>query len=53
MCLDFFKESKGNNLMSNSMVFHSVGATYINDHPKNDLAHILLSEGTLPCQCQK
>ena len=47
MCLDFFlKASMGNNRISKSMAFHSLGATYINDRSKNDLAHILLIEGT-------
>ena len=32
--------------MSKSMAFHSVGAAYINDRSKNELAHILLTEGT-------
>ena len=43
MCLDsFFEIIKGNNLISNPSTFHSVGAAYINDHSKNELAHILL-----------
>ena len=47
MCIDsFFKASKGNNRISKSRAFHSVGATYINDRPKNELAHILLIGGT-------
>ena len=47
MCQDsFLTASKGNNLISKSMAVHSVGATYINDLSKNDLAHILLNGGT-------
>ena len=43
MCLDtFWKASKGNNQISKSRAFHSVGAAYINDQSKNELAHILL-----------
>ena len=42
----FFKSSKGNNLISKSREFHSVGAAYINDRSKNELAHILLIGGT-------
>ena len=42
MCLDsFLKPSKGNNLISKSRAFHSVGAAYI-----NELARILLIGGT-------
>ena len=47
MCLDsFLKASKGNNRISKSRAFHSVGAAYINDRSKNELAHILLIGGT-------
>ena len=47
MCLDsFLKASKGNNRISKSMAFHSVGAAYINDRSKNEFAHILLIGGT-------
>ena len=47
MWLDtFFKVSKGNNLISKSSVFHRVGAAYINDRSKNELAHISLIGGT-------
>ena len=47
MCLDsFLKASKGNNRISESREFHSVGAAYINDRSKNELAHILLIGGT-------
>ena len=43
MWLDsFLKASKGNNRISKSRVFHSVGAAYINDRSKNELAHVLL-----------
>ena len=44
MCLDFLflKASKGNTRIYKSRVFHSVGTAYINDRPKNELAHILL-----------
>ena len=46
MCLDsFLKASKGNNRISKSMAFHSVGTAYINDRSKNELAHILLIGG--------
>ena len=42
MCLDtFLKASKGNNRISKSRAFHSVGTAYINDR-SNELAHILL-----------
>ena len=40
------KASKGNNRISRSGAFHSVGAAYINDRLKNELAHILLIGGT-------
>ena len=47
MCLDsFFESILGNNILSKSMSFHSVGAAYINDRSKNELAHILLIGGT-------
>ena len=47
MCLDtFLKVSKGNNLISKSRAFHNVGAAYINDLSKNELAHVLLIGGT-------
>ena len=47
MCLDsFFKASKGNNLIFKLRAFHSVGAAYIHDRSKNELAHILLIGGT-------
>ena len=47
MCLDsFLKASKGNDRISKSMAFHSVGAAYINDRSKNELAHILLIGGS-------
>ena len=47
MCLNtFLKSSKGNNRISKSMAFHSVGAAYINDRSKNELAHIFLIGGT-------
>ena len=42
----FLKSSKGNNRISKSRAFHSVGAAYINDGTKNELAHILLIGGT-------
>ena len=32
--------------MSKSIAFHSIGAAYINDRSKNELAHILLIGGT-------
>ena len=41
MCLNsFFKASKGNNIISNSRAFHSVGAAYINDRSKNELPYL-------------
>ena len=43
---DVLKTSKGTNLISNSMAFHSVGAAYINNRSNNELAHILLIGGT-------
>ena len=47
MCLDsFLKASNGNNRISKSRAFHNVGAAYINDRSKNELAHILLIGGT-------
>ena len=47
MCFDtFLKVSKDNNLISKSRAFHNVGAAYINDRSKNELAHILLIGGT-------
>ena len=47
MCHDsFFKASKGNTQISKSTVFHSVGAAYINDRSKNELAYISLIRGT-------
>ena len=47
MCLTlFWKASKGNNRISKSRAFHSVGAVYINDRSNNELAHILRIEGT-------
>ena len=42
----FLKASKGNNRISKSRAFHSVGAAYINDRSKNELAPILLIGGT-------
>ena len=42
----FLKASRGNNRISKSRAFHSVGAAYINDRSKNELAHILLIGGT-------
>ena len=46
MCFFFFKESKGNNLISQSRVFHNVIAAYINERSKNELAQIVLTGGT-------
>ena len=47
MCLDFFlKASKGNNRISKLRAFHNVGAAYTKDLSKNELAHVLLIEGT-------
>ena len=46
MCLALFmKSSKGNNLIYKSITFHSVGAAYINDRTKNELAHIFIIGG--------
>ena len=42
----FLKASKGNNRISKSRAFHSVGVAYINDLSKNELAHVLLIGGT-------
>ena len=44
--MSFLKASKGNNIISQSRAFHSVGAAYINDRSNNELAHILLIGGT-------
>ena len=47
MCLDYFlKSSGGNNLISKSRTFHSVGVAYINARLKNELERILLNGGT-------
>ena len=47
MCLDsFLKASKGNKQIYKSRAFHSVGAAYINERSKNELAHILQIGGT-------
>ena len=47
MWLDsFLKVSKGNNIIFKSRAFHNVGAAYIKDLSKNELAHILLIGGT-------
>ena len=48
MYLDTFclKVSKGNNLISKSRAFHNGGAAYTKDISKNELAHVLLIEGT-------
>ena len=44
--LFFLIASKGNNRISKSRVFHSVGAAYTKDLSKNELAHVLLIEET-------
>ena len=47
MYLDtFLKVSKGNNLISKSRAFHTVGAANTKDLSKNELAHVLLIGGT-------
>ena len=48
MCLDIFlKVSKGNNLISESMAFHNVGAAYTKALSKNELAHVLQARPTV------
>ena len=46
MCHDFFKAIKGNNPISKSRPIHNVGAAYIIDRSKNEIAQLLLIGGT-------
>ena len=47
MCLNsFLKASKGNNRISKSRAFHNVRAAYTKYLSKNELASVLLIEGT-------